>query len=151
MCCTHRHWLRVYLLKECEILDNCSSRKRKNQGELQRLKHSAIGPLIFKIRTLLEQELEQDNGLIAEFTDKVMSLEQDVLSKNECIEVLNKHVDNLRSKNGDYARELSRLSSTINELVDSNDENIGNMIELEQDVAEKKDAIDDMADELQEK
>ena len=73
----------------------------------------------------------QDNGLMAEFTDKVVMLEQDMLSKNECISALSGHVDDLKAKNGNYARELSRLSVTVNKLVDASHENIDMMIQLE--------------------
>lgn len=79
------------------------------------------------IRNLLENELEKDNDLIAEFTDKVLALERDSASKDECIKSLTTHVTSLKDKNGEYSRELSKLSSTINELVDSHQKNISHM------------------------
>ena len=68
---------------------------------------------------------------MAEFTDKVVILEQDMLSKSECISALSGHVDDLKAKNRNYARELSRLSVTVNELVDTSHENIDRMVQLE--------------------
>ena len=44
---------------------------------------------------------------MAEFTDKVVMLEQDMLSKSECISALSGHFDDLKTKNRNYARELS--------------------------------------------
>ena len=73
---------------------------------------------------------EQDNGLMAEFTYKVVMLEQDMLSKSECISALSGHVDDLKAKNGNYARELSR-GVTVNDMVDASHENIDRMVQLE--------------------
>ena len=74
---------------------------------------------------------EQDNGVMAEFTKKVVILEQDMLSKSECILALSGHVHDLKSKNGTYARELNRLSVAVNDLVDASHENIDRMVQLE--------------------
>ena len=74
---------------------------------------------------------EQDNGVMAEFTKKVVILEQDMLSKSECISALSGHADDLKAKNGNYAQELSRLSMTVNNLVDASHENMDSMVQLE--------------------
>ena len=68
---------------------------------------------------------------MAEFTDKVVMLNQDMMSKSECISALSGHVDNLKAKNGNYDRERSRLSVTVNELVDDSHKNIDRMVQLE--------------------
>ena len=62
---------------------------------------------IDNIRALLEREMEQDNGLLAEFTDKVVVLEGQLGEKNGCIGMLEREVDGLKRKNGDYAMELT--------------------------------------------
>lgn len=87
-----------------------------------------------------------DNDLIAEFTGKVSALEQDVISKDDCIIALNQHVKELKIKNGDYSRELSSLSRTIDELVESNLNKTEMMVELEKDIATKKNEIVEMND-----
>ena len=66
------------------------------------------------------------------------------MSKEDCIKALNKQVNEIKSKNGDYARELSILSRTIDELT-------GRMVELERDVAAKKDALEEINEDVQEK
>jgi chromosome segregation ATPase len=66
------------------------------------------------------------------------------MSKEDCIKALNKQVNEIKSKNGDYARELSILSCTIDELT-------GRMVELERDVAAKKDALEEINEDVQEK
>jgi len=66
------------------------------------------------------------------------------MSKEGCIKALNKHVNEIKSKNNDYARELSILSRTIDELT-------GRMVELERDVAAKKDALEEINEDVQEK
>lgn len=106
---------------------------------------------IDQIRNLLETELENDNDLIAEFTGKVSALEQDVMSKDDCIKALNQHVKELKIKNGDYSRELSSLSHTIDELVESNLTKTGLLVELEQDIATKKNALEIVNDQVQTK
>ena len=68
---------------------------------------------------------------MAEFTDKVVMLEQDMLLKSKCTSALSGHVNNLKAENGNYARELSRLSMTVNELVDASHENMDRMVQLE--------------------
>jgi chromosome segregation ATPase len=87
-----------------------------------------------------------DNDLIAEFTGKVSALEQDVMSKDDCIVALNQHVKDLKIKNGDYSRELSSLSRTIDELVESNLNKTEMMVELEKDIATKKNEIVELND-----
>ena len=66
-----------------------------------------------------------------DFTDKVVMIEQDMLSKSECISALSGHVDDLKAKNGNYPRELSRISVTVNELVNASHENMDRMVQLE--------------------
>ena len=87
-----------------------------------------------------------DNDLIAEFTGKVSALEQDVISKDDCIIALNQHVKELKIKNGDYSRELSSLSRTIDEFVESNLNKTEMMVDLEKDIATKKNEIMEMND-----
>ena len=60
---------------------------------------------------------------MAEFTDKVVMLEQDMLSKSECISALSGHVDDLKAKNGNCARELRMLSVSVNKLVNASHQN----------------------------
>lgn len=59
------------------------------------------------------------------------------MSKDDCITALNKLVNELKSKNCDYARELTILSQTVDELS-------GSLTELEQDVATKNEALEEM-------
>ena len=85
-----------------------------------------------------------DNDLIAEFTGKVSALEQDVISKDDCIIALNQHVKELKIKNGDYSRELSSLSRTIDELVESNLNKTEMMVDLVAQMVAKKVELVDM-------
>ena len=68
------------------------------------------------------------------------------MSKDDCIVALNQHVKDLKIKNGDYSRELSSLSRTIDELVESNLNKTEMMVELEKDIATKKNEIVELND-----
>ncbi|KAL3794376.1 hypothetical protein HJC23_012913 [Cyclotella cryptica] len=79
------------------------------------------------IRNLVEKELEQDSALIAEFTEKVLELETDVTRKNheiECLKDAEKEmqleIQQLKTKNGGCAEELSALAARIDLLADRN-------------------------------
>ena len=96
------------------------------------------------IRNLLKKEREQENGLRTEFANGVKRLEQDLVAKDE-------EIFDERSKNDDYARQVSRLTSAVDELVESNKENIDRMAELELDVAAKNNAINEMNKDIREK
>ena len=139
-----------------QLSSSMSSTVSEAVSEAASISHKLEGMMLDRIaaidiiRNLLENELEEDNGLLAEFTDKVVVMEQDILSKNECIALLNKHVTEVKAKNSDYAHELTRLSSTINELIDTNAESIERMVDLEQDIATKNDEMEEMRDEMQE-
>ena len=73
--------------------------------------------VVDSIRNLLETE-QKSSTLIAEYTNKV------VVSKDETIEALNEHIEDIEAKNADYAEQLNALTSMINKLVDDNNENI---------------------------
>ena len=68
------------------------------------------------------------------------------MSKDDSIIALNQHVKELKIKNGDYSRELSSLSRTIDELVESNLNKTEMMVDLEKDIATKKNEIVEMND-----
>ena len=94
------------------------------------------------IRALLGAESDRESELRAEFTKRVHALEVDAAAGEDV-------AIGLRPKNGDYARQLGRLSSTVHELVDSNHANIERMSELERDVAGKAGTIEGLEGEVQ--
>eukprot|EP00580_Thalassiosira_gravida_P017909 CAMPEP_0201662160 /NCGR_PEP_ID=MMETSP0494-20130426/4328_1 /ASSEMBLY_ACC=CAM_ASM_000839 /TAXON_ID=420259 /ORGANISM="Thalassiosira gravida, Strain GMp14c1" /LENGTH=626 /DNA_ID=CAMNT_0048140459 /DNA_START=80 /DNA_END=1960 /DNA_ORIENTATION=- len=94
------------------------------------------------IRSLLKDERDQENGMRAEFMNKVRVLEDEISSKDESI-------FELKTKNANHVRQLNRLTTTINELVDRNHANITQMTELDQDVAAKIDTIQAMNKDIQ--
>ncbi len=73
-----------------------------------------------------------------------MVLEKNVLSKNKHITALNKHLAELKAMDEGYTQELNRMNNTINELVDSNQQNIGRMANLGQDITAKRDFIKEL-------
>jgi len=89
------------------------------------------------------------SSLIPEYISRVVSLENDVLSKSENIVALNKYINVLKAKNDKYVGELSRLSNTVEELVaHNNHENVEKMVEIEQDLTTKVDTIENMQEDI---
>ena len=74
---------------------------------------------------------ERDNVLVVKFTNKVTMPKKDMLLKVGFISTLSGHADNLKAKNRNYAREMIRLSVTVNDLVHASHENIDRMVQLE--------------------
>jgi chromosome segregation ATPase len=89
-----------------------------------------------------------DSELIAKLTGRLRALEKDMVAKNKSIKASSALINDLKNKNGDYARELSILSQTVDELVDSKRESIGKISELEMDIAVKNESVKQLADEV---
>lgn len=103
---------------------------------------------IHSIRGLLEREHRQDNDLICELKNEVRMLRQDVGWKKQTNDVLEKTVNNLKTRNGDYAQQLRQLSSMVDKLVLSNNERKQRISVLEDDGLAKKIMIDDKKREI---
>jgi chromosome segregation ATPase len=89
-----------------------------------------------------------DSELIAKLTGRLRALEKDMISKNKSIKASSILINELKNKNGDYARELSILSQTVDELVNSKRESFGRIAELEMDIAVKNESVKQLADEV---
>lgn len=103
---------------------------------------------IHSIRGLLQREHRQDNDLICELKNEVRMLRQDVGWKKQTNDVLEKTVNNLKTRNGDYAQQLRQLSSMVDKLVLSNNERKQRISVLEDDGLAKKIMIDDKKREI---
>lgn len=75
-------------------------------------------------------------------------LRQDVGWKKQTNDVLEKTVNNLKTRNGDYAQQLRQLSSMVDKLVLSNNERKQRISVLEDDGLAKKIMIDDKKREI---
>lgn len=93
-------------------------------------------------------DIHIDSDLIAKLTGRLRALEKDMVNKNKSIKASSLLINDLKNKNGDYARELSILSQTVDELVDSKRESIGKIAELEMDIAVKNESVKQLADEV---
>ena len=89
-----------------------------------------------------------DNDLICELKNEVRMLRQDVGWKKQTNDVLEKTVNNLKTRNGDYAQQLRQLSSMVDKLVLSNNERKQRISVLEDDGLAKKIMIDDKKREI---
>jgi len=115
--------------------------------DLQELMFERIS-VVNSIRDLIQNELEQDNSLIAEFAEKVVQFEQDAKVKSEEIEKLSKNIErndqeieklsdaieqlevensdirrkneDLTKKNSVFGAEFQTLATTIDDLVERN-------------------------------
>ncbi|KAL7461946.1 hypothetical protein ACHAXS_002354 [Conticribra weissflogii] len=83
--------------------------------DLQELMLERIG-VIDSIRTLLQNELEQDNALIAEFTEKIVQLEQDAEAKSAEIEELHKSNEERQKIIEQKDNEIAKLFDAIEKL-----------------------------------
>ena len=75
-------------------------------------------------------------------------LRQDVGSKKQTNDVLEKTVNTLKTRNGDYAQQLRQLSSMVDKLVLSNNKRKQRISVLEDDGMAKKIMIDDIRREI---
>lgn len=104
------------------------------------------------IRGLLEREQEQaETGVVFELSNEVKILRHDVACKGQANKELMKTVTYLKTKNQDYAQQMSQLFSTIDELVMSKQETIEQKYVLEEDVAAKNMCIDEITVEIDNK
>ncbi len=78
-------------------------------------------------------------------------LRQDVGSKKQTNDVLEKTVNTLKTRNGDYAQQLRQLSSMVDKLVLSNNKRKQRISVLEDDGMAKKIMIDDIKREIHSK
>ena len=90
-----------------------------------------------------------ENDVLVKMSNDVKMLNHDIAYKRQENKVLMKTVTYLKTKNGNYARQVSQFSSTVDELVVSNKENIQRISVLEEDVADKKSTIVKMSQDLE--
>jgi len=90
-----------------------------------------------------------ENDVLVKMSNDVKMLHHDIAYKRQENKVLMKTVTYLKTKNGNYARQVSQFSSTVDELVVSNKENIQRISVLEEDVADKKSTIIKMSQDLE--
>lgn len=83
--------------------------------DLQELMLERIS-VVDSIRDLIQNELEQDNALIAEFTEKVVQFEQDAKVKREEIEKLGKSNEERQKTIEENDKEIKILSDAIQKL-----------------------------------
>ena len=102
---------------------------------------------IFSSHFLLHQ-ISTENDLVVELKNEVRILRQDVGWKRQVNDVLEKTVNHLKTKNGDYAQQLRQLSSMVDTLVLSNYERKQRISVLEDDAVAKKIMIDDITLEI---
>ena len=100
------------------------------------------------IRSLLEGEKENDSSRADALAKMRMLYLEDIASKDGTIDSLGKHVAKLKAKNKDYAQQLSRLSVTVNELVEASTQNNERMTELDHDTAAKTKMIELMTKDI---
>lgn len=104
----------------------------------------------------LENDVTAKDSIIKQMDEDIQD-KQLTLNKNakdnaalvEQIEALKEETKNIKTKNADYAMQLSNLSATISELVESNDEHVQRISILEEDVASKDSKIKEMDDDIQ--
>ncbi len=92
-----------------------------------------------------------ETGIVFELSNEVKILRHDVACKGQANKELMKTVTYLKTKNQDYAQQMSQLSSTIDELVMSKQETIEQKHVLEEDVAAKNMIIDEITVEIDNK
>ena len=92
-----------------------------------------------------------ETGVVFELSNEVKILRHDVACKGQANKELMKTVTYLKTKNQDYAQQMSQLSSTIDELVMSKQETIEQKNVLEEDVTAKNVIIDEITVEIDNK
>ena len=92
-----------------------------------------------------------ETGVVFELSNEVKILRHDVACKGQANKELMKTVTYLKTKNQDYAQQMSQLFSTIDELVMSKQETIEQKYVLEEDVAAKNMCIDEITVEIDNK
>ncbi|KAL3805751.1 hypothetical protein ACHAW5_003831 [Stephanodiscus triporus] len=95
---------------------------------------------IKSIRGVFNEKVQAKNGALFELNNKMKILRHDV--------DLMMTVDHLKSKNKDYAQQVSQLSLTVDELILSKNKNIKQISMLENDVAAKTIMINEITAEI---
>jgi len=92
-----------------------------------------------------------ETDVVFELSNEVKILRHDVACKGQANKELMKTVTYLKTKNQDYAQQMSQLSSTVDELVMSKQETIEQVSMLEKDVAAKNMIIYEITVEIENK
>mmetsp|Transcript_5477 Transcript_5477/g.13729 ORF Transcript_5477/g.13729 Transcript_5477/m.13729 type:complete len:478 (+) Transcript_5477:134-1567(+) len=108
--------------------------------------------------TGLENDVTAKDSIIKQMDEDIQD-KQLTLNKNakdnaalvDLVETLEEETKDIKTKNDDYAVQLSNLFATISELVECNDEHVQKISLLEEDISSKDSKMKEMDDEIKSK
>jgi chromosome segregation ATPase len=86
----------------------------------------------------------KEEDIVLKITNKVKVLKHDLECKEQANKEMMETLTYLKTKNEDYARQLTQLSLTVDQLVNNKHESIKRMDEMKDELAAKKTIIDEL-------
>ena len=93
---------------------------------------------------LLLHSHSKEEDIVLKITNKVKVLKHDLECKEQANKEMMETLTYLKTKNEDYARQLTQLSLTVDQLVNNKHESIKRMDEMKDELAAKKTIIDEL-------